>query len=77
MVVVTEKDISSLCDTAAKAQDRVIELEKVLRSIASLWPLETCAKIGSVVGVNDGRSRAIIAESAINSARRVLNLPLA
>lgn len=29
MAIITEKDISKLCDTAAKAQDRVAELEKV------------------------------------------------
>ncbi len=77
MTAVTEKDISALCDTAANAQDRVTELEKILHRIANIWPLETTAPISECNGINDGRSRAIIAEAAVNAARRALNLPLA
>jgi hypothetical protein len=50
------------------------DLEKALRSIATLWPIETSAKIGSVSGINDGRSRAILAESAVNIARKALGI---
>ena len=50
------------------------ELEKALQSIANLWPIETSAKIGSVSGINDGRSRAIIAASAVTIARKTLGI---
>src|SRR5208337_1357859 len=33
------------------------ELKKALQSIANLWPIETSAKIASVAGINDGKSR--------------------
>jgi hypothetical protein len=50
------------------------DLEKALQSIATLWPVETSAKIGSVAGINDGRSRAILAESAVTIARKALGI---
>ena len=50
------------------------ELEKALRSIATLWPIETSAKIGSVSGINDGKSRAILAEGAVTIARKALGI---
>lgn len=49
------------------------ELIAALRNIANLWPLQTTADILSVSGINDGRSRAIIAESAVTIARTVLS----
>jgi hypothetical protein len=49
-------------------------LEKALQSIANLWPIETTAKINSVSGINDGKSRAIIAEGAVTIARKALGI---
>lgn len=45
-----------------------------LATIANLWPIDTTAKIGSVSDINDGRSRAIIAEAAVVMARRALGI---
>ena len=45
-----------------------------LHNIAELWPLETSAKIASVSGINDGKSRAIIAEGAVTIARKALGI---
>lgn len=52
------------------------EMEDALRSIATLWPLDTVAKIGpdAVTGVNTGKSRAIIAECAVTIARKTLGI---
>ncbi len=52
------------------------DYRKALEAIATLWPIETCAKIGPdwVSGVNDGRNRAIIAEGAITIARKALGI---
>lgn len=47
---------------------------KALSSIANLWPIENSAKIGSVSGINDGKSRAIIAEDAVSIARKALGI---
>jgi hypothetical protein len=48
--------------------------KQALHTIATLWPIETSAKIGNVAGINDGRSRAIIAENAVVIARRALGI---
>lgn len=50
------------------------DYEKALRDIANLWPIDTCAKIGDVFGINDGKSRAIIAEGAVSIARKALGI---
>jgi hypothetical protein len=47
-------------------------LTKTLKAIASLWPENTSADILSVSGINDGRSRAILADAAVNLARQAL-----
>jgi hypothetical protein len=57
--------------------DEDIELlnkyKRALESIASLWPEPpNCADINEVNGINDGRSRAIIASAAIEIARKAL-----
>jgi hypothetical protein len=47
--------------------------KKALELIASLWPEPpNCADINEVNGINDGRSRAIIASAAIEIARKAL-----
>lgn len=53
--------------------DLIHKYEKALRFIANLWPTETTAKIGEVYGINDGRSRAILAEEAVTIARNALS----
>lgn len=50
------------------------ELEQALSSIARLWPIETTVKLGEVSGINDGRSRAILAEEAVTIARKALGI---
>lgn len=46
---------------------------QALRNISALWPEPpNCADIMSVNGINDGRSRAIIADSAIRLARSAI-----
>ncbi|CAN5951017.1 unnamed protein product [Sphagnum jensenii] len=50
------------------------ELEQALRDIANLWPIGTSAKIMDVAGVNDGKSRAIIAATAVTIARKALGI---
>jgi len=48
-------------------------MKKALISISSLWPEPPfCADIMQVSGINDGRSRAIIADAAITIAREGL-----
>jgi hypothetical protein len=54
--------------------DRIRQLKNALRNIAELWPIETSAKIGSVSGINDGKSRAIIAEGAVTIPRKALGI---
>lgn len=48
-------------------------LINILKSISALWPEDTSADILSVNGINDGRSRAIIADAAISIARDALS----
>ncbi|CAM5998710.1 unnamed protein product [Sphagnum balticum] len=50
------------------------DYEQALRDIATLWPIGTSAKIIDVAGVNDGKSRAIIAETAVTIARKALGI---
>ncbi len=59
---------------AAYAEQFAAHHVAALHSIATLWPLDTTAKISEVNGINDGRSRAIIAEYAVNIAREALGL---
>lgn len=53
--------------------DFALKMFKALQKISSLWPEPpNCADIMSVSGINDGRSRAIIADAAIMIARSTL-----
>lgn len=58
------------------AIEKIHRYENALRNIAELWPLDTAAKIGSdgVTGVNTGKSRAIISETAVSIARKALGI---
>jgi hypothetical protein len=50
--------------------------EMALRAIAALWPEPPdCAEILLVSGINDGRSRALIADEAIRIARKAIGRP--
>jgi hypothetical protein len=47
--------------------------KRALEHISALWPEPpNCADINEVNGINDGRSRAIIASAAITIAREAL-----
>jgi TolA-binding protein len=63
-------DVATINQQTGKIQ----RLEKALQSIANLWPIETSAKIANVSGINDGKSRAIIAEGAVTIARKALGI---
>jgi hypothetical protein len=69
----TQREDPRPAESKSHTPDRA-ELEKALQSIANLWPVETSAKISSVSGINDGRSRAILAESAVTIARNALGI---
>ena len=58
------------------AIEKINRYRNALQNIAELWPIETTARIGPdyVSGVNDGRSRAIIAECAVTIARKALGI---
>lgn len=49
------------------------KLLTALRQIAYIWPRQTTAKISDVNGINDGRSRAILLESAVEIAREAVD----
>lgn len=47
-------------------------LRSSLKSIAALWPEGNGADVLAVSGINDGKSRAILLEAALNIARAAL-----
>lgn len=72
----TAEDISRLTSKLVDSQDRVIELERTLHTIAWLWPdPEHCGDL-CVNGINDGKARLITAHAAVNAARKALGLSL-
>lgn len=76
MAIATEADISALCDKLSAAQDRVIELERTLRDIATIRrEPESCGDL-SLNGINDGKQRLITARYAVDTARKALGLTL-
>lgn len=76
MITITAKDVSELCDAASNSGLRVLELERVLNGIATMWPEpESCGDL-SVNGINDGKQRLITAHYAVNAARKALGMPL-
>lgn len=69
------KDALALTDEELKRVRAVNEMYGALKSISELWPEPpNCADIMAVNGVNDGKSRAIIADAAIKIARKALAL---
>lgn len=76
MALFTAEDVSRAADALCESQDRVIELERVLTGIATMWPEpESCGDL-SVTGINDGKARLITAHYAVNAAREALRLSL-
>lgn len=54
----------------------LIKCENACQSIATLWPLPpNCADHRMVIGVNDGKNRAILLDAALEISRNALNLP--
>lgn len=67
----SERLLRQLRDSVAEAETE--PLRKALKTISSLWPEPpNCADILSVNGINDGKSRAILADAAIKIARKAL-----
>jgi hypothetical protein len=76
MTTITAVEISAACDELTRLQDRNAKLEAVVRSIANMWPDPDCSpNIFEVSGINDGRSRALIAGYAVQYARQCLGMP--
>jgi len=69
----TAEELTLIAKQIAKLQRDRDALLDACRQISTLWPEPpNCADILSIGGINDGRSRAIIADTAIKLAREAV-----